>query len=56
MFVNQLRLTISAQQNTEIIEPSDDPLQLDTIDQKNRYRNLGFSNMIQERILKILSV
>ncbi len=56
MFVNQLRLTISAQQNTEIIEPSDDPLQLHTVDKKNRYGNLGFSNVIQESVLKVLSV
>src|SRR6266404_1808157 len=54
MLVHELGMTIPAQQHTEIIEPSDDPLQLNSIDEKDRQWNFGLSNMVEKCILQIL--
>ena len=56
MFINKLRLAIPAEQHTKIVEPGDDTLQFDAVDQEDGYRNLGFPDMIQKRVLQILSV
>src|SRR5262245_26572539 len=36
MLIHELRVTIAAQENTKIVEPSDDPLQLHAVDEKDR--------------------
>ena len=56
MFVNQLRLPVASQQNAEIIKPSDNTLQFNTIDKEDCDRNLGLTHVVQECILQILSV
>jgi hypothetical protein len=56
MFVDQLRLTIAAQKHAEIVKPSDHALQFDTVDEENRYRNLGLANLIEKGILQILFI
>ncbi len=52
MLVDQLRLAVAAQQHREIVEPGDDPLQLDALDQEHRDRDLGSAQRIQEQVLK----
>jgi hypothetical protein len=55
MLVDQLRMPVTAQKNAEIVKPRDDALQLDAIDEKNGQRDLLLSDMIQKRVLQILS-
>jgi len=45
---------IAPQQHTEIIEPGDDALLLDAIDEKHRHRGFVLADMVQEHILNIL--
>ena len=42
MLVDELRMSIPAQQDTKIVEPGHDPLQLDAIDEKDGQRRLFF--------------
>ena len=46
MFVDKLRLTVTAKKDTEIVKPGDDALKLHPVDQKDRHRDLGFAYMI----------
>ena len=46
VLVYKLRMTVAPQQQTEIVEPGDNPLQLHPIDQKDRQWRLGFANVI----------
>jgi hypothetical protein len=36
MLVDELGMPVSAQENTEIVEPSDDALKLDAVHEENR--------------------
>ena len=56
MLVDKLRLTIPAQKDAKIVKPGDHALKLHTIDQENRYRNLGLADLIQKCVLQILSI
>src|SRR6056297_4252213 len=56
MLVDQLRLTITAQQNAEIVEPRDHALQLYAVDQENGHRDLGFANLVEKCVLQVLSI
>ncbi len=56
MLVDQLRLAIAAQKHAEIVEPGDHALQLDAVDQEDRDRDLGLSDMVQKGVLQILLV
>ena len=47
-------MTITAQQDTKIVEPCDDPLQFHTIDQEYRQRGFLFPNMVEKTVLKTL--
>jgi hypothetical protein len=51
MLVDKLRMTITTQEQTEIVKPGDNPLQLYAIHQKDRQRRLGFTNVIEEGVL-----
>lgn len=54
MLVDKLRMTVAAQQHTEVIKPGDNALQLHSIHQKYGYWRFGFANGIKENVLKIL--
>eukprot|EP01092_Planopodium_desertum_P015210 TRINITY_DN7939_c0_g1_i1.p1 TRINITY_DN7939_c0_g1~~TRINITY_DN7939_c0_g1_i1.p1 ORF type:complete len:127 (-),score=15.04 TRINITY_DN7939_c0_g1_i1:97-477(-) len=54
VLVDELRMGIAAQQHGEIVEPGDDALQLDTIDQEYCHRCLALADMIQEHVLYVL--
>jgi hypothetical protein len=56
MFIYQLRLAIAPQQDAEIVKPGNDTLQFDTVDQEDRHGNFGFPRVVQECVLKVLSV
>jgi hypothetical protein len=47
-------VTISPQQDAEIIEPCHDALQFDAVDQKNREWRFALANVIEKCVLKIL--
>jgi len=51
VLVDKLRMTIPPEQETKIIEPGNDPLQLDAIHQKDCQRRLGFTYVIKEGVL-----
>jgi hypothetical protein len=54
VLVNQLGVAIPPQQHTEIVEPGDDALQLDPVDQKYRQRDFVFPDVIEKSILQVL--
>ena len=46
MFINQLDLSVTTQQNAEIIKPRDHALKFHAVDKKNRKRRFGFPDGI----------
>jgi len=52
VLVDKLRVPVAAKQNAEIVEPRNDPLQLDPIYEKDRQRRFLFSDVVEELILK----
>src|SRR2546423_14888766 len=54
VLVDELRVTVAAQQHAEIIEPRHDTLQFHPVDQKYRQWRLVPAYMVQERVLKTL--
>src|SRR4051794_14733676 len=54
MLVDELRMTVAAQQHRKVVEPGDDSLQFDAVDQENRDRRLVLAQMVQEDVLNVL--
>jgi hypothetical protein len=54
VLVNELGMPVAAQQYAEIVEPGDDTLQFDAVDQEDRERNLVLTDKIEKSVLKIL--
>src|ERR1700680_1516092 len=54
LFVHELRMRVPLQYDAEIIEPSNDPLQPNTIYQKDGDRRVVFEDMIQKHVLNVL--
>jgi hypothetical protein len=55
MLIHELRVTVPAQEYAKVIEPSHDTLQLDAIDEKDSQWCLALTDVVQKRVLKILS-
>jgi hypothetical protein len=55
MLVDELRMSIAAKEDTEIIEPADDPLQLHAVDEEDGQRCFVFANIIEKSVLQVLS-
>jgi hypothetical protein len=51
MLVDQLRVTVAPKQQTKIVEPGHDTLELYSVDQKDRQWRLRFANVIKEGVL-----
>ena len=51
VFVDELNMSVSFQQNAKIIEPIDVALKFDPVDQENCDGNFCFSNLIEESVL-----
>src|SRR5262249_9115741 len=51
MLVDKLRVTVAPEQETEIVEPGDNALQLRSIDQKDRQWPFGYTNVSREGFL-----
>src|ERR1700712_3455721 len=47
-------MAIPSQQDGKVIEPGDNPLKFDAINEKHRNRRLVFPHMVQEHVLNIL--
>src|SRR5690606_36637547 len=56
VLVDKLGLPVTAQENAEIVEPGNDALQFDTIDQKYRNRHLGLADVIEKGVLQVLLI
>ena len=54
MLIDQLRLAVATQQDAEVVEPADNALELDTIDEEDGERRLRLAHAVQERVLQIL--
>ena len=54
MLINELGMPVATQQYAEIIEPGDDTLQFDAVDQEDRERNLVLADKIEKSVLEIL--
>src|SRR5262249_44442429 len=54
MLVDQLRMRVTPQQHAEIIEPGDDALKLDAVDEEDRDRSLVLADVVQEDVLDVL--
>lgn len=54
MLVDQLGMTIAAQQHGKIVEPGDDSLELDAVDQEDGHRVLSLADSVQKYVLEIL--
>src|SRR5690349_8304590 len=54
VLVDQLRMRVAAEQDAEIVEPGNDPLELDAVHEKYRNRGLVLPDVIEEDILDIL--
>src|SRR5690348_12772213 len=54
MLVDELRVSIPAQENTKIIEPSYNALELHAVHEKNGQWCLVLANMIEKSVLKAL--
>src|SRR5262249_35252091 len=52
VLVDELRMPVTAQEHAEIVEPGNDALQLDAIDEESRERNLVLAHVVQERVLQ----
>ena len=54
VFIDQLRMPVAPQQDAEIVEPRDDALKFDAVDQEHRYWDLVLSDVVEKGVLKIL--
>src|SRR3546814_3005390 len=54
MLVDQLHVTVPAQQHREVVEPADDALQLDAVHLKHGDGGLGLADVIEEDVLDVL--
>jgi hypothetical protein len=54
VLINELGMPVAAQQYAEIVEPGDDTLQFDPVDQEDRERNLVLTDKIEKSVLEIL--
>jgi hypothetical protein len=54
VLVDQLRMTVTPQQDAEIVEPRDNPLQLDPIDEEDRQGRLVLADVIEKGVLEAL--
>ena len=54
MLVDELRVPVATQKHAKIIEPTDDALQLHTIDEKHRDWRLVLPDVVKKHLLKVL--
>jgi hypothetical protein len=54
VLIDELGVSVAAKQHTEIVKPSNEPLQFHAVDEKNRDRRLGLSHVIEKRVLEVL--
>src|SRR5690348_13893092 len=55
VLVDELRVAVPSQQYAEIIEPGHHTLQLDAVHEKDREGDFGFTDVIEKRVLQVLS-
>ena len=51
MLIDKLRVAVAPEQNTKVVKPGHDPLQLNAIDEEDRKRSLVFPNVIEKGVL-----
>src|SRR5580700_1666264 len=54
VLVDELGVPVAPQQDREVVEPGDDALELDAVDQEDGHRGLVLAHMVQEHVLHIL--
>jgi hypothetical protein len=54
MLINELGMPVAAQQYAKIVEPGDDTLKFDAVDQEDCEWNLVLTDKIEKSVLQIL--
>jgi hypothetical protein len=54
VLVNELCLPVPAKKNAEIVEPSDVPLKLYAVDQKDRHGRFALTHSVEKGVLQVL--
>src|SRR5690606_25033240 len=54
VLIDQLRLSVTTQKQTEIVEPGDDTLKLDTVHEEDRDRDFLLANVVEKGVLQVL--
>ena len=54
VLVDELRMTVPAQQDAEIVEPGDHALQLNAVHQEHGDRHLVLADAVEERVLQVV--
>src|SRR5215211_1645483 len=54
MLVDKLGKTIATQEDAKIIEPRDDPLEFDPVDEENRHGDLLLAHVVEKGVLEVL--
>ena len=54
VLVDELRMTVATQQHAKIVEPGDDALQLDAVDEEDGQGGLGLADAVEEGVLQVL--
>src|SRR5690348_16639560 len=55
VLVDKLGVGVAAQQDAEIVEPGDDALELDAVDEEDRDGGLVLPHIVQKNVLNVLS-
>jgi hypothetical protein len=55
MLIHELRVPVPPNEDTKVVEPAHDPLELDAVDEEDRQRRLVLAYVVQERVLKVLN-
>ncbi len=52
MLIDELGVAVTAKQHAEAVEPGDDALELDAVDEEDREGNFLLTDMIEEGVLQ----
>jgi hypothetical protein len=54
MLVNKLRVRVAPEQDAEIVEPGNDALEFDAVDEEDRHGRLVLADVVQKYVLHVL--
>src|SRR5690349_16018800 len=54
VLIHELGVSVAAEKHAKIVEPGDNALQLDTIDEEDRERRLVLADVVEKGVLQVL--